>query len=259
VRVAPLPTADELHAFYAASYESSGYQEFARADAIRRAIAEHRFERVARAAPHARRWLDVGASTGAFVKAVVSRSPSSNGAPVVGHGIELSAEAVVQARSEGLEVFRSSIEDFASQERYDAVTAFDVLEHLRDPRVLLDGARRWLAPGGVLALTVPDSGSLPARIMGRFWYYVDPPGHLHYFDAGSLRRLLERSGFAVRAIEPAYKVLTLDYSFEVLRRLNPGLAPIARGLGALLPRATLARERRLAIGELLAIATPSTA
>ncbi|HYC22260.1 MAG TPA: class I SAM-dependent methyltransferase [Candidatus Bathyarchaeia archaeon] len=260
LRVNPQPSASELAAFYAASYRDSGYQEFARADPIRRAIAEHRFARIAREAPRAHRWLDVGASTGAFVRAVVEGSRALAGGAengsVVAHGIELSQEAVASARREGLELFHSAIEDFSPHDRYDVVTAFDVLEHLREPRVLLDRCREWLAPGGVLVLTVPDIGSLPARLMGRFWYYVDPPGHLQYFAPESLRGFFERHGFTPRVIEPAYKVLTLGYSFEVLRRLNPGLAPLARGLGAVLPRSVLGRPRCFGIGELLAMAAP---
>jgi 2-polyprenyl-6-hydroxyphenyl methylase/3-demethylubiquinone-9 3-methyltransferase len=261
LRVNPQPSPSELAAFYAASYRDSGYQEFARADSIRRAIAEHRFARIVREAPRARRWLDVGASTGAFVRAVVEGSralpaAAAGNGHVVAEGIELSQEAVATARREGLELHHSSIEDFEARGAYDVVTAFDVLEHLREPQVLLDKCREWLAPGGVLVLTVPDIGSLPARLMGRFWYYVDPPGHLHYFDSGSLGSFFARHGFTPRVIEPAYKVLTLAYSFEVLRRLNPGLAPLARGLGSVLPRSVLTRQRRLGIGELLAMATP---
>jgi len=211
----------------------------------------------------------VGASTGAFVKAAQSALSAASGARsdttipararsngFVAEGIELSEAAVRQARGEGLALFQSTIEDFATNRAYDVVTAFDVLEHMRDPAVLLVKARGWLAPGGVVALTVPDIGSVPARLMGRFWYYVDPPGHLHYFDADSLRLFLERQGYRVLVVEPAYKVLTLGYGFEVLRRLNPGLAPIARVLASLLPASVLGHERLFAIGELFAMATP---
>src|SRR5215472_13721720 len=171
VRVNPMPTTEQLAAFYAESYRESGYQEFARAEGIRRAIAEHRFARIAREVPRARRWLDVGASTGAFVKAAQSALSAASGARsdttipararsngFVAEGIELSEAAVRQARGEGLALFQSTIEDFATNRAYDVVTAFDVLEHMRDPAVLLVKARGWLAPGGVVALTVPDIG-----------------------------------------------------------------------------------------------------
>jgi hypothetical protein len=78
-----------------------------------------------------------------------------------------------------------------------------VLEHVLDPEAILDRLRGLLAPGGVLAVTVPNDFSplqLAARkagqIDGDFW--VAPPQHLNYFNADSLPRLFERMGYEIR-------------------------------------------------------------
>src|SRR5437588_4841337 len=70
-----------------------------------------------------------------------------------------------------------------------------VLEHVLDPEALLARLPRVLAPGGVVAITVPNDFSavqLEARALGHidrdFW--VAPAQHLNYFNAQSLPRLL---------------------------------------------------------------------
>src|SRR6266705_3356278 len=63
------------------------------------------------------------------------------------------------------------IEDFAPGRRWALVTAFDVVEHLRDPVGFVRRAAGWLEPDGLLALTLPDAASPTARLMGRHWFY----------------------------------------------------------------------------------------
>jgi SAM-dependent methyltransferase len=96
---------------------------------------------------------------------------------------------------------------------FELVAMEHVLEHVVDPEGLLARLPRLIAPGGMLAVTVPNDFSplqLAARAAGvadrDFW--VAPPQHLNYFDASSLRRLLTRLGFAVRL---AYASFPIDW------------------------------------------------
>ena len=79
--------------------------------------------------------------------------------------------------------------------RFDAITMFDVIEHLEDPRRALDRCRQFLAPDGRLFLTTPDSGSFIARMMGANWHYLNLDQHVSVFSAGNLSRLLADTGF----------------------------------------------------------------
>ena len=56
----------------------------------------------------------------------------------------------------------------------------DVLEHLTARQRALDRVGELLAPGGVLALELPDAGSRVARMLGKRWWSVIPT-HIHYF------------------------------------------------------------------------------
>jgi hypothetical protein len=75
----------------------------------------------------------------------------------------------------------------------------------------------------VLYVTVPDAGSLLARLMGKRWWAIVPM-HVQYFTRSSLRRLLESHGFDVRQITSHPKVFTATYYAERLEGYRPTLS-----------------------------------
>jgi len=248
VRLDPLPEQEALTAFYDESYRSGAYATFASADAVRMATAAARLHVVRPLVPPGP-WLDVGCSTGSSLRAAAAHG-------IDAEGIELSATAVDAARAAGLRVERVSAEEFRPRRPYACVTTFDLLEHLLEPGALLARVRGWLLPGGCLAVTVPDIGSVAARLMGRHWYFYAPPAHVQYFDRASLAALLGRHGFQTRRIVNAPKIITLDYALSVLDAFDARLHRIARTLMAPLPGGLRRRLVRLPVGEIMAIATP---
>jgi len=91
---------------------------------------------------------------------------------------------------------------------FDIVLAADVLEHVRDPARLLREAKQTLRPGGTMFVCVPNVAHWYPRfrsLLGLFDY--DQRGildrtHIRFFTRRSIRRLVEREGFAVRRLEP---------------------------------------------------------
>jgi SAM-dependent methyltransferase len=246
VALRPLPDPIEHERHTEASYAHGAYALFSAADRIRAAIAAHRLGIVRPLAPPGP-WLDVGCSSGAFVAA-------AGAAGIDIEGIERSAAAIARARSHGLPVHHATVEGFVPTRRYAVITAFDLLEHLRDPVALVRRAGRWLVPGGLLAVTVPNVDSLAARLMGRHWYYYVPPEHVHYFRPATLRRLLETGGLGTIAVRPAFKPLSLEYAAAALAQFNVRLGAAARLAVGVLPRALRARSLPIPVGELLATA-----
>jgi SAM-dependent methyltransferase len=246
VWVNPMPTAAEVDAYYQQSYRDGIYEPYAAADTIRRLIAEHRLAAVR---PHARpgRWLDVGAATGHFVEVAVV-------AGIEAEGCELSGSAVERARARGLTMHQSAVENFAPAVPYDTITAFDVLEHLRDPRAFLERLRSWLVPGGTLALTLPDVSSIYPRLMRKHWFYYAPSDHLHYFDPRTISRLLAEHGFGRTRVTRAYKPLTLGYIALQLEQFTPALGRLANLLVRVIPGSLRGRPLRCYIGEMMVIA-----
>jgi hypothetical protein len=117
--------------------------------------------------------------------------------------------------------------------QYQAVVMCDVLEHLSDPGSAIDLVGSILDRRGVLYLTVPDAGSVIARVMGRRWWSVLPM-HVQYFTRSSMGRLLRDRGFTVRHVRSHAKVFTAEYYAERLGGYGVGLEkPVEAALRAL--------------------------
>jgi len=241
----PLPSRAELDAHYAWTYGEGPYTVFAAAEEVRGLVARDRLATL-RPLLGAGPCLDIGASTGSFVAA-------ARGGGVETEGIELSPEAAAAAQHAGLPVRAAHLEDFEPALPYHAITAFDVIEHLLDPTVLLLRAHAWLAPGGLLALTLPDVGSAAARLLRRWWYFYAPRDHFHYFERRTIGKLLAAHGFRVERIARATKPLTLGYVAREIEVFYPALGRAARLLDRL-PASLRGRPIRLPLGEMLVVA-----
>ena len=247
VRARPIPTEEQLAQIYEASYREGGYAVFAAADEVRLAHARTRLGLVAPHAPPGP-WLEAGCSSGAFLECATRSGIDID-------GFDISQVAIDAAQERGLSARTASADTFIPRRKYAYVCAFDVLEHVTDPGAFLEQARGWLAPGGSLALTIPDIGSVHARLMGRHWYYYAPPLHLTYFDRRTIGRILEKHGFTPSLLRSAPKPLTLDYAIGQFANFNPTLHRVVSGLGRLVPAFVRRRELPLSTGEILVVAT----
>jgi SAM-dependent methyltransferase len=247
VSVAPLPTPEALREHHELSYARGPYAVYAAAADVREAIARHRLHLLRPLAPPGA-WLEVGCGTGSFLR-------EATAAGVEIEGVELVAGAVARARATGLVVHHAAIEDFEPPRSYSTVIAFDVMEHLLDPTAFARRARTWMHAGGLLAVTVPDCRSMPARVLGRRWFQYWPPDHLYYFTASTIRRLLEAAHFSVVRTRALPKPLRLDYAAQRLARTNPRQGGLVAALIVLLPRALRTRSWHVPVGEMLVLAT----
>jgi 2-polyprenyl-3-methyl-5-hydroxy-6-metoxy-1,4-benzoquinol methylase len=116
-------------------------------------------------------------------------------------GVDISTDAVTYAREQlHLDAVTGDFATLAVRRPVDVVCMWDTIEHLADPDVYVRKAAEILRPGGHLAITTGDIGSLVARWRGSKWRQIHPPTHLHYFSRSTLTQLLEREGFRVRYV-----------------------------------------------------------
>ncbi len=87
---------------------------------------------------------------------------------------------------------------------FDAVLAGNILEHLRNPEILLDHVRGLLEHGAPLVIALPNVANLKVRLnilRGHFDYTdtgILDRTHLHLYTYDSARALLTDNGFVVR-------------------------------------------------------------
>src|SRR4051794_7502896 len=183
----PRPSAEELARCYEATYGYSTH-DLIEAEKRRRAAALLDWSGVS-----AGRILDIGCMFGFLLDEAARRGLAAS-------GIELSAGAAAAAAAKGHDVFTGTIEGFARDrpgERFEAIFAQHVLEHVPDPRGFLALAHGMLAPGGKLVLCVPNFEARLRRLARSGWGWYQVPVHLHHFSSRALHRLLGDAGLDV--------------------------------------------------------------
>ena len=164
--------------------------------------------------------LDLGCRSGALTRHFL------DGNEVV--GLDVDAAALAKAAALGIEPLRANVEEPLpfEDERFDAVVAGELLEHLRFPDALVAEIRRVLQPGGVLAGSVPNAFRLQSRL--RFLRGRPPeddPTHLRMFSPPALEALLAAGfedvelffvGGRYRRLHP--RLLARDLVFSARRR-----------------------------------------
>lgn len=79
----------------------------------------------------------------------------------------------------------------------DLIYMEHVFEHIMQPQQIIHEVKRKLAPGGVFYISVPNSSSMLAGLMGSKWPWARPPSHLYFYNKKSLCMFLERNGFEI--------------------------------------------------------------
>jgi len=130
--------------------------------------------------------------------------------------LDLSEVAVAQARAlVGNRIILGTLETAPlAPETFDVVRFSHSFEHLFSPRGALERVRKLLAPGGVVVITLPNVGSLEARMFGPWWWPWELPRHLYHFERSTLVAALERAKFRVTHIRTGVGSLFFMASFE---------------------------------------------
>lgn len=198
VYISPRPPFDSLMTFYTTAASVRHWWEviFPRTEANRRA---HLF------GPRARQLaalcsrleittgtlIDVGAGFGTFCEEVRALGGFDEVLAV-----EVAAGMAAACRQKGFRVIEAAVERVALPAA-DVITAFELIEHLFEPRRFVESCAAALRPGGLLLLTTPNVLGFEVLALGPRSRTFGGPEHLNYFHAASLGRLLTDCGFAV--------------------------------------------------------------
>lgn len=225
----PQPSWEELLPYYGV-YSPRPFQEVAKIDAAELQEAQRTGELRHVRISAGMRLLDVGCSSGRFIK-----QAAALGAVVT--GIEPRERDSDYARSQGLDVFCGTLADFIKArpgETFDIITANHVVEHMPNPVEVLHAMKTLLAPGGLIWISVPNAGYSMARALKGRWHSTDVPLHLMQFTPKSIIAAGESSGLKVRrqvTDSPAMSVATsmrqyLRYVWKVPVRISGRLKVI---------------------------------
>lgn len=198
----PLPTFEWYQEFYNNGYygaETGKELDLNRFAGRRVDYFSRRIQRIAgRLGRRPRSILEVGSGDGCFLQAAKQ-------AGIEAHGTEISVSASEKAvRRYGVEVLLGDLirSDLPLRPPYDVVVMNHVLEHLLTPMHYLERVRDLLAPGGILAIEIPQQFINPVdltyRALGvrrRFTAYS--MHHPYFYTVSSVRRLLGAAGYRI--------------------------------------------------------------
>jgi SAM-dependent methyltransferase len=213
--IVPIPDTDELDKVYREEYysqEKPFYLERYREDLEWwNLVYDERYDTF-ESLMHGkqRRILDIGSGPGFFLLRGKERGWDTL-------GIEPSVKAVEHSRGLGLNI----VEDFLDAKtasalgKFDVVHMSEVLEHIPNPKGMLQLAYDLLNPEGLVCVVVPNDYNpiqkMLASSCGYNPWWVVPPHHINYFDFTSLSRLLREVGF-----KPVYQEATFPIDLFLL-------------------------------------------
>jgi SAM-dependent methyltransferase len=168
-------------------------------------------DRVAAIAPANRALLDIGCGSGFVLSLALDRGWQTV------RGVEPSADAINHAAIEirpliEPEMMRPGL--FAA-ESFDAVTLFQVLDHMPDPLALLRESRRILKPGGVILAFNHNVSAYSARVLRERSPIIDIE-HTYLYSPRTMKALFDAAGFVVESADPARNTYSAGYLLHLL-------------------------------------------
>lgn len=139
--------------------------------------------------------LDIGAGTGDFL----AYAKAKNWEVV---GIEPNQKAKGLALKKGVLFVDNTTE--LSDNSFDVITMFHVLEHVENLDKQLSELKRISKPNGIIIIAVPNYKSYDAEYYKEFWAAYDVPRHLWHFSKTSIQKLFSEKGMELIKTKPMY-------------------------------------------------------
>jgi len=141
------------------------------------------------------RLLDIGCGSGTYLTRMRTMGWDAS-------GVEPNDDACQSAIAAGHKVFCGQLLDAAwPSDYFDAISLWDTLEHIHNPEQVLEECHRILKTDGILAVNVPNFGSIYARIFRDKWLMFTAPIHYYHYTPSTLELLLSKCGFRIIKLE----------------------------------------------------------
>jgi O-antigen biosynthesis protein len=158
--------------------------------------------------------LDVGCSEG-----LLSKKMSENYCHVI--GIEMDKEAAKIAQNYCQDLIIGDVEyislDSNYEKYFDIILFADILEHLKEPKEVLERFKKYLKDDGYIIISIPNISNWRIRLQmlfGNFKYQeygILDFSHIRFFNEMAVKKLLDEAG---------YKISKFDLSVGDIKRFS---------------------------------------
>ena len=132
--------------------------------------------------------LDIGCGNGWFLKWFKEQSPQSECL-----GVEQNKDSILECRAKAVEAVPYIP---LSAKTYELITLWGTLEHLKDPKSMINKCSGLLSDRGFLLVCVPNISCDEVKKKQENAYMFCPQ-HLWYFDMASLHEFMHRMGYRI--------------------------------------------------------------
>ena len=147
--------------------------------------------------------LDIGTATGYFLDRA-----QKNGFKTI--GVEASSYASKIANKKHT-IFCGNIEEFNSNEHYQVITMWYVIEHFKRLDEILSKISSWQLTNSILSLSTPNICGLVGKFDQRYFFKTSPLDHYYLFSPKILLKILKKYH---------YELMTLNYTGIHLNRFK---------------------------------------
>ena len=210
----PRPAASEFETIYPPTYHAFDFskKEFGFVYNVRCRLEARRSLNRCRHLKDNARILDVGCGDGFHLRLL--RQYGNKTWKL--EGVDLDQKAVKAATKAGLDVHLGRVQDVNLPERsYDMVFMIQTIEHLEDPRQVLETIFGLLREGGQLIIVTDNTGSIDFNWFKRgHWGGYHFPRHFNLFNRNSLSKLALEVGYDVKDLTTIVSPVNWVYSIH---------------------------------------------
>jgi len=133
--------------------------------------------------------LDIGCSAGGFLDIAKSKGWET-------YGVELNEKEAAFSKTKGHVIYNDLLSNLQLQ-KMDAVTLWDVFEHLKDGKAYLNTIKSILSQNGVIFLQIPSADALAAKMLQEKCNMFDGIEHVNIYSFKSIKKLAFDCGFEI--------------------------------------------------------------
>jgi len=144
-------------------------------------------------------------------------------------GIDISAEGIKLLKEHGIDnLIVGNIEQIdqieeLKQQNFDIILCTEVLEHLNNPGLFLQGVKKLFSPNTLMIITVPNGLRLTGLGYTLRGYESVHPDHNYWFSYKTLDTLMKKNGYRVKEIL-VYSFFDYNVSIpSILKNINSAI------------------------------------
>lgn len=142
--------------------------------------------------------LDVGCGLGTFLKLLDYKWEK--------FALDISKSSINYLINKGISGICGNILNISINEKFDAITLWDLIEHVEDPNLAIKKISNLIKPGGILLVETPDEKGLVTNIF-KFLYKISfgkikfvntlYSAHIYAFSIKTIGIILNNNGFKI--------------------------------------------------------------